>query len=840
MPSQPDQSSHFIRPRINALLVKAIEKPLVIVCAGAGCGKTCAVSDYLRQHKHSVMWMQFSERDNIASRFWETTLRLRAALNPEEAERIREIGFPDTADRMNRFLSQVRRSAAKEPITFVVDDFHLARDRGVLGFMEQIISSLSQGRLFILICRELPDINIEPLRKKGLVSEIHESDLNFTEHELAEYFRQQGLPADRQILSEVLKDTSGWAFSVNLVARSLKRAPGYFGYVKDTLKQNIFKLMEAESWKPVPERLRRFLIRLSLLDHLSAKLVHLLVAGDDILLSGLRQQNAYIRLDRYSGTYQIHSLFLDFLCTKQDILTEDEKRETWQAAAGWCWENHFTVDALGLFEKANDYESIVAIFGGLIEHTTYDLALYAAGIFERAPEEVYDRVDFFAAIHLFNLFYLGRWQECLTLAERYEQRALPLPEDDTFRNHTLGGIYYAWATVRALMSTFDDRYDFDVYHTKAIDCLAKTAAHLLFKHVFPLGAWVSTVGSARTGALQEFAASAQRLVEQTAHSFPGALGLDVLCRGELAFYQGDFRVADTLFLQELEKAQSHRQFDHVRVALYYRLRIAAAQGDRVKAEQALTDIKVLLDEEAYSRRFIAYDTALGLYQCILRQPEMVPDWLKGKFAPYSHAYLIENLGNQIKARYCYLTRDYQPLLSYIGEMKLRESILYGRAEMLALEACVRYKMKDSAGAFRALQDAHSLASPNGIVMPFIELGKDMRTLTTTCLRQGNPSIPQEWLKTINVKSAIYARHQSMVIASYKSANGIDDSGEILSSRETQVLRDLYHGLSHTEVAVNQGLSIGAVKMIHTSIFRKLGAERLVDAVRIAIERGILP
>ena len=43
--SEQNGYSHFERTRLNQLLAEAAKRPLIIVCAGAGYGKTLAVSD---------------------------------------------------------------------------------------------------------------------------------------------------------------------------------------------------------------------------------------------------------------------------------------------------------------------------------------------------------------------------------------------------------------------------------------------------------------------------------------------------------------------------------------------------------------------------------------------------------------------------------------------------------------------------------------------------------------------------------------------------------------------------------------------------------------------------
>jgi DNA-binding NarL/FixJ family response regulator len=150
--------------------------------------------------------------------------------------------------------------------------------------------------------------------------------------------------------------------------------------------------------------------------------------------------------------------------------------------------------------------------------------------------------------------------------------------------------------------------------------------------------------------------------------------------------------------------------------------------------------------------------------------------------------------------------------------------------MLAIEACVHYKMKDNASAFTVLQTAYETASPNNIKWPFIELGKDMNTLTRNALK-ADCNIPQEWLKDINRKASSYAKQQSSLISNYNHIDGIT----ALSPRESEILRSLHSGLSRPEVANNLGLSLNTINSAVTRIYSKLSANNIADAVRIATE-----
>jgi LuxR family maltose regulon positive regulatory protein len=353
------------------------------------------------------------------------------------------------------------------------------------------------------------------------------------------------------------------------------------------------------------------------------------------------------------------------------------------------------------------------------------------------------------------------------------------------------------------------------------------------------GPWICVVGSARKGAPEDYINALTRTVAYQSQHLNGRLaGEDDLARGELKFYKSDINGAEPLVAHALKKAQEKRQFEIEQRALFYTLRIAVLKGNYAKAEQTLQEMKAQLDEPEYMNRFTNYDIALAWYYCYVGLPEKTPHWLTENFSSYGHAAFIENFANQIKARFCYITRSYPLLCSYIEEMKQRESFLFGRVEMLAMEACVHYKMKDTEKAFATLLEAYQTALPNGLLMPFIELGKDMRTLANFALKETKGGIPKPWLESIHRKAASYAKCHAHIVAEYKRAKGIVNS-VVFSPRETDILTDLSHGLSRAEIAESRSLSINTVKMVINNIYLKLGAENLPDLIRIAVERKII-
>jgi LuxR family maltose regulon positive regulatory protein len=749
------------RPQIERLLERAMQKSVVIVCAGAGYGKTQAVYSFIREYPAVVGWLQLSERDNITKRFWENFIAGLASGNKMAAARLVDIDFPETEREFERYLAIPQKETRTDAqYVMVYDDFHLIHDEGVLRFMERSITSPFPNITSILISRTEPPLNLMNLESKGLLARITEEDLRFSREEMVSYFNLLGVSPSPQTASSIYYDTEGWAFAIHLAGLSLKKAPAGAAYVGQALRSNIFKLIDSEIMAPLPVPAQRFLIKLSLIEHLVPDLLEDL-AGDPSILGRMKDLDSFVRFDVYVNAYQIHHLFLDYLRGRQGELSEYDKQELWHKTAAWCAANGQKMDAISYYEKAGDYEQLIGVVETMPTLLPNRTARILLEIMERAPPEIYDqiahahvqRTGLYLALEMFD----KSREELVAVIAKLE--AQPLSPTVC---RTLTGCYNNLGFIGMNTCSYTRDYNYVHYFEKARQYYEfnKFEARPPIS-IFPLSSYLCRVNSEEKGEMEKYIAAISAAVPYTSVTFGGcALGMDDLCRGELAFFRGDIAGAEQFALRALRSAREGRQYEIENRALLYLLRISLARGNYGVIEGLLKQIETQLDEQYYPARFIDYDIISGWYYAHIGQTDKLAPWLKNDFGESDLNSIVFGLEILVKAKRHFSEKRYPAALVALESREGRSSrwdFVLGKIEMKALEAVCRYQLRDKAAAFAALEQACRLARPNAILMPFTELGKDMRTLAEAALKDKAPGLSQDWLERVRRNASGYAK-----------------------------------------------------------------------------------
>ena len=145
------------RPRLDAMMEAAMQHPLTAIVAGAGYGKTRAAANFLASRDAKVLWLSLTDIDNFPLRFWQGFCAAAERLNHELAPALLHLGFPDSDVGFERFIDLLSPDLSlNEPLTIVLDDFHLISDQSVQTFVENLAKERVDGLRVFLLSREMP------------------------------------------------------------------------------------------------------------------------------------------------------------------------------------------------------------------------------------------------------------------------------------------------------------------------------------------------------------------------------------------------------------------------------------------------------------------------------------------------------------------------------------------------------------------------------------------------------------------------------------------------------------------------------------------------------------
>jgi LuxR family maltose regulon positive regulatory protein len=839
---KPGDGFIMVRPRVEALLSKALEKPVTLIHAGAGCGKSRAVHSYLMNIKAHVVWFQLSEADNSPSVFWENVCNTVAQSEMNAALVLRAIGFPGSGERFKMGYEQLEGVVRTDlRYVFVFDDIHLINDPEVMSFLFALVGGPLPGVNQVYISREETISSYDVGTTDEDFALIDEQDLLFTKEEVAEYLSMLEIDPRPAIVDDIYSASEGLAHLINLTGKVIRKQPESIGRIGDVIRRNIARIIDDSFFSESTDGMKKFFVRLSLLNHLSHSLVHSLPDGEEHTSNAMRL-TTMIRNDFYMNAYHLHHIFVDFLREKEDLLTEEEKAETYRIAAKWCSENDYGLEAMSYYEKVGDYSSIALIGRTMMFDVNFHTGGYLIDMLERAPTRAFDDILYLRVLYTKMLLAVGRLDDAVKRLEAFISE-MESWERERAENTILAWLYCNLGYAKIVKARDTGVYDFAVFFEKAAGCIKKAeiekANRRINATVLP---YACVVGNGRKGDPERFIKELSKAIPFAVQTLGGCMyGHDDLTRSEVAYYRGDMAACERYAIQSCMKARDAGQSYIEGRAIFMLLRMNLARGRFEKIVEVLAQYEELMNRVNYYLEHIQQDIVFSWYYASIGETENVAQWIKGDFTSVESDAYITGLEDMTKQKYYIMEKKYHVLLAFLDRRPTSHGVrkfLFGRIGMIVGETVSLYRLKDKKGAIASLRKAYELASPNSIDMPFIEMGNHMRSLTGAALREKDCGIPRAWLEQIRRKSATYAKRVAHVKSRYRQETGKD--GDIqLTLKEKEVLQDMSQGLSRTEIAEYRGISVNTVKAMLQIIYEKLGADNSMDALRISISKGLI-
>jgi len=850
------------RPRLNALLEKALSNQVVHITAGEGYGKTCAVHAFLRQTKKTAIWIPLSERDNNPGHFWETVISAVGFYSPGAGKVLEETGFPESRRQLSSFLSVISDLCPKANNCLIVaDDCHLIRNKAIIGFVNRFLSYRFPGMTIILISRTELQLNTMALFSRGLLTRIDTGDLRFTEGETAAYFRLWNMELPREETKKICTGAEGWILAVSLIAEEMKRTNREYGY--SPLEIRSIKAMAESLFDSLPVSLQRFLVVLSIFEHWPMGAVEKIAAAlpgklppQEELDEIVNRLSSFVRYDACVHGFIIHHVFLDFLKGKQSELSREEIKTAWTISARWCMENRLLINAAINYGMAGDYEGLLKAVYSFPRLMSRTAAASFLEIIDRVINDEHrnERDEWFLFLsHVTRqsmLISLGRYAESRAALEQSIAEFEAKPRD-RLSSMVLSACYNSLASLSVItcrktgdMSRILEYFRLgNHYYTLYPFTTAGPATRA------SIGSYAIPVGhNPGQGEFEEFIQITGQCVPFASQSSGGFLsGVDSLCRAELEFFKAGLKEAEQYVRKAILAAREKKQYETESKGLFYLLRIQLCNADTAACRETWRQMAAQLDIQDNVNRYVLHDIMTGWFYAHTGDMERIAPWLRDEREESDLNLLYHNFETMVKAKCLFAEKKYSETLQFLERKEVMEglgSFYLGLLEITVLEAAVQSRMGEGTAALKTLERAYKMSSPgsNGCSayfdMPFVELGDDIRNLAGAALNDKNCTIPVPWLESIRNRASVYAKKIATVVEQYRND---PEEGEIplLTPQELSILQSISRGLTRGKIAARYSLSLNMVKTIIKTIYGKLGAFNRADAIRIATKSGLL-
>ena len=318
----PPVSSRFEVPR-QAILeqVHASGGRIVLVHAPAGFGKTTLMTQLRAAYRSqgvATIWLALDEGDNDVSRFLAGfAAALESIQGPSAAPSGRPVQNADVA-----LWIMDRIAAVDGPVMIFFDDMETLHNPVVTALVGRGLESVPPNVRIVIGSRILPDIGLSRLRSKGMLVEVDANALRFSEPEASDFLtRRRGMALSPAQVSHLLGRTEGWAAALWLASLALERRRDPAAFLAEFSGSNaaIAAYLAEDVLAALPENLRDFVLRCSVLDELSPTLCDAVcrIGNSRELLHQLERRNLFIQpVDGQHTLFRFHGLFRDFLKTQ--------------------------------------------------------------------------------------------------------------------------------------------------------------------------------------------------------------------------------------------------------------------------------------------------------------------------------------------------------------------------------------------------------------------------------------------------------------------------------------------------------------------------------------------
>ena len=833
-------------------------------------------------------WLTLDQSDNDLGRFLAYFVAALQQIHSRAGEGVVESLQTPRPPNPHTLATWLINDLADLPHRFilVLDDFHLISAQSILDFLSFFIDHQPDQICLVIVSRGDPDLPLARMRARGQMIELRQEELSFTLQEVDLFLKKTLSFNLTENQSATLADrTEGWIAGLQLAALSMRNMADISSFIENFSGGNmhIADFLTDEVLGQQAAAVQTFLLRTSILRQLSAPLCGV-VSGDDSsqeILDKLMEENLFlIPLDPDREWYRYHELFADLLRKRLHQKHPELIAELHHRASKWYQENemfdHATEHALAGKDFEQAAELITWLGESLMKRGEFNTLLRWI---EALPREVRLSHPILQVYNGLGLFMCGKPPDSaeIEMEDIHSPNELANIEGelDSFkgvqalmRGDFLESIRLSGNALQslALDKTFFRSLAADslgMAYTLQGDSQAATKAFQQVVHMseqsdnvmMAIGALSNLAGLlVLQGKLREAADAYQRVIKIAAERLGNRsqlTGKALLGLGLLAREWNDLEGALTYYEDAAEMFSSSVEIGLPIVYLSLAM-VKQNQGDDIAAQEFLdqayqfsqASTSTLLDDKLTEETQARFWITQG-------KSELAQEWLRSKgylepsFTDRLQPGDQRNISKVLTDQNVFLTlaRLYlseaqpdraleiiEPMLEIYNEKGHIRRVI----EILGLKALALQQQENTHAALHVLNQALTLAKPEGYRRTFLDEGESMAQLLYAAAAEGmHPTYTGSLLAAFSEEAPKTDPSAQVLDASEKLV-------EPLSQRELEVLGLIAEGLSNQEISQRLHITLSTVKGHTTQIYGKLNVNNRVQAVARARSLGLIP
>jgi LuxR family transcriptional regulator, maltose regulon positive regulatory protein len=343
------------RPRLLAVASQLPAKRLAVIKAPAGFGKTSLAaswSEWLGQQGCSVAWLTIDTDDDDPSRFlfYLTQAIRRAArdVGADALDLVREAFLINPQAIVSTLINDL--ADVDEEICLFLEDYHWVNDPGIHDAVAFFLKNAPPQAHVVLTTRTEPPLPLASLRANNRLLEVDASALRFDLQETRVFVDREKpgslTPTDVRLLHS---RTEGWPAQLRIVISTSPSDEDFGQYVRNLSGvQRPIDAYLAEMFDGLPPDLIAFMLRTAILDRLSAPLCETVAGAPARALLGSieKRQLLLTALDKEGDWYRYHPLLAGYLKRRLETELGSELPKLHLRAAHWYASHEMWTEAV--------------------------------------------------------------------------------------------------------------------------------------------------------------------------------------------------------------------------------------------------------------------------------------------------------------------------------------------------------------------------------------------------------------------------------------------------------------------------------------------------------------